>query len=134
MSQENVEIVRRAFDSINRGDVVASLDEAADDLVVDWSNSIGPQKGIYRGRPEVLKMWSSFLDAWDSLRWDAEEIIDVDHSRVIAVNHVRMRGQGSGVDVDAIGVQLWTISDGKARSIKLYQSKAEALQAAGLRE
>ena len=134
MSQENVEIVQRAFDSINRGDVVVSLDEAADHLVVDWSNSIGPLKGIYRGRPEVLKLWSSFLDAWDPLQWDAEEIIDVDDSRVIAVNHVRMRGQGSGVDVDAIGVQLWIISDGKARTIKLYQSKAEALEAAGLRE
>jgi ketosteroid isomerase-like protein len=132
MSQENVELVRRVFDSINRGDVDASLEEAADDLEVDWSNSIGPLKGIYRGRPEVLKLWRSFLDAWDSLQWDPEEIIDVDESRVIAVNHVRMRGHGSGVDVDAIGVQLWTISDGKARSIKLFQSKADALEAAGL--
>ncbi|MGH2966102.1 MAG: nuclear transport factor 2 family protein [Solirubrobacterales bacterium] len=134
MSQENVELVRRVFDSINRGDVDASLEEAADDLEVDWSNSIGPTKGIYRGRREVLKLWRSFLDAWDSLQWDPEEIIDVDESRVIAVNHVRMRGHGSGVDVDARGAQLWTISDGKARSLKLFQSKAEALEAAGLRE
>jgi hypothetical protein len=29
---------------------------------------------------------------------------------------------------------LWTISDGKARSIKLYQSKADVLEAAGLQE
>ena len=64
----------------------------------------------------------------------AEEIIEVDESRVIAVNHVRMRGRGSGIEVDAVGAQLWTISEGKGRSIKLYQSKADALEAAGLSE
>jgi hypothetical protein len=101
---------------------------------MDWSNSIGPLKGVYRGRPEALRLWRSFLDAWDSLQWDPEEIIDVDESRVIAVNRVRMRGQGSGVDVDAIGVHLWTFSDGTVESIKLYQSKDEALEAAGLSE
>jgi len=53
---------------------------------------------------------------------------------VIVVNHARVRGRGSGVEVDAVGVQLWTISAGKAQSMKLYQSKSDALQAAGLRE
>jgi hypothetical protein len=58
----------------------------------------------------------------------------VDEARVIVVNRVQMRGRGSGVEVDATGVQLWTITDGKAQRVKLYQSKAEALEAAGLRE
>jgi hypothetical protein len=66
VSQENVEIVRRAFDSINRGDVDAALEAAADDFEMDWSNSIGPLNGVYRGRPEALRLWRSFLDAWDS--------------------------------------------------------------------
>ena len=134
VSQENVKIVLRAFDSINRGDADAALRDAADDFEMDWSNSMGPLKGTYRGRQEVLTLWRSFLDAWDSLTWDPEEIIEVDESRVIAVNHVRMRGRGSGADVEAVGVQLWTISDGTAQSIKLFQSKAEALQAVGLGE
>jgi ketosteroid isomerase-like protein len=132
MSRENVEIVRRAFESINRGDVDGALDAAADDFEVDWSNSIGPLKGIYKGKERVRGLWSAFLEAFDAVRWDPEEVIEVDESRVIAVNHVRMRGRGSGVDVEAIGVQLWTISEGEAQSIKLYQSKAEALEAVGL--
>ena len=134
MSQENVEIVRSAFAAINRADAEAALRDTAEDFEMDWSNSIGPLRGIYRGGQEVLSLWRSFLDAWDSFQWDAEEIIDVDDSRVIAVNHVRGRGRGSGVDVDAIGVQLWTFTDGQARSIKLYQSKADALEAAGVSE
>ncbi len=129
-----MEIVRRVFDSINRADIDGALEAAADDFEVDWSNSIGPAKGIYRGKEQVRKVWTSFVEAFDVFRWDAEEIIEVDESRVIAVNHVRMRGRGSGIEVDAVGAQLWTISEGIGRSIKLYQSKAEALEAAGLSE
>ncbi len=68
------------------------------------------------------------------MRWDPEEVIEVDESRLIVVNHVRMRGRGSGVEVDAKAAQLWTLRAGRAKRIKLYQSKAEALEAAGLRE
>jgi ketosteroid isomerase-like protein len=134
MSQENVEVVRRVFDSINLGDVDGALEAAADDFELDWSNSIGPAKGVYRGKEQVREVWTSFLEAFGALRWDPEEIIEVDERRVIVVNHVRMHGRESGVEVDAVGAQLWTIGEGKAQSIKLYQSKAEALEAAGVRE
>lgn len=134
MSQENVEIVRRVFEAVSRRDVDAALASAADEFVIDWSNSIGPAKGIYRGKERVREFSTAFLEAFEYVQWHPEEIVDVDESRVIVVNHARVRGRGSGVEVDAVGAQLWTISGGKARSMKLYQSKAEALEAAGLRE
>jgi ketosteroid isomerase-like protein len=130
MARENVELVRHITDLFNRGEVGRALESAQQDLEIDWSNSIGPLKGIYRGREAVLEMWESFLDAWEELRWDTREIIEVDDARLIVVNQVRMRGRGSGVDVEATGAQLWTIREGKASGIKLYQSKAEALEAA----
>ena len=81
-----------------------------------------------------MELWKSFLEAWDEIQWEPQEIIELDEARLILVDHVRMRGRGSGVQVEATGVQLWTITDGKARSVKLYQSKREALEAAGLSE
>jgi ketosteroid isomerase-like protein len=134
MSQENVELVRRAIDSFNRGEIDLALDEAHEDLEMDWSNSIGPLKGIYRGRQKVREVWNSFFDAWDSVQWDPEEIFDVGEGRVLLLNHVRMRGRGSGIEIDARSAQLWTISDGKLQSFKLYQSKDDALEAAGVRD
>lgn len=134
MSEENINVVRRAFDALSRGDADGALRDATDDLELDWSNSVGPAKGVYRGRKQVLEFWASFSDAFDELRWDPEEILDLDESRVLVVNHIRMRGRKSGIDVDAVGAQLWTFTDGRARSVKLYQSKAEALEAAGLEE
>jgi ketosteroid isomerase-like protein len=134
MSRENVELVRRSFDSINHGNIDTALEAATSDFVMDWSNSIGPAMGIYRGKDQVREIWTSFLEAFDSLQWEPEEFIEVDESRLIVVNHVRMRGRGSGVEVDAVGAQLWTIHDGEAQSVKLYQSKVDALEATSVQE
>ena len=45
------------------------------------------------------------------------------------VTHVRARGKGSGVTVEADGAGVWRVRDGKIAYAKLYQSKAEALAA-----
>src|SRR5687768_16048501 len=134
MSQENVELVRRGLGLVNRGDFDGAMQLFGDDFEMDWSNSIGPAKGIYRGRAQIRAFLDSFVEAFDLLRWDPEEFIEVDESRLIVVNHVRMRGRGSGVEVEGMGAQLWTFHEGEPQSFKLYQSKAEALEAAGLSE
>lgn len=134
MSQENVEVARRAIDLWNRGEIETALDLAHEDFKMDWSNSIGPLRGVYRGRQSVLDAWTTFRDAWDEVHWEVLESIDVDDTRAIIVTHMRLRGRGSGAEVDASGTQLWTVRDGKGQSVKLYQSKAEALEAVGLAE
>ena len=132
MSQENVELVRRAIDSINRGRL--ALEDTADDFEMDWSNSVGPLKGVYRGAEQVNEVFQSFREVWDRLRWDVQEVIDLEGGRVLIVNRVRMRGRTSHVEVEATGIQVWTIRDGKLASVKLYQSREEALEAVGLSE
>ena len=134
MSQENVELVRRIFDSVSRGDVDGALEPTADDFVMDWSNSIGPARGVYRGKDQVRQLWASYLDAFGLLQWNPQEFIEVDDSRLIVVNRSRMRGRGSGAEVDAVGAQLWKLHAGKAESVTIYQTKAEALAASGLAE
>jgi ketosteroid isomerase-like protein len=134
MSQENVEMVRRAIASVNRRDFHRALEEADDDFEMDWSNSISPQSGVYRGRERVHEIYASFRDAWDELRWDVQEVVDLDEARVLVVNRIRMRGRTSGVEVQATGAQVWTIRNGKLGTVKLFQSKADALEAVGLSE
>ena len=133
MSQENIEVVRSIIDSINAGDLDRADEAIHEDFEADWSNSIGPHGGgVYRGREQAREMFESFLEAWEELRWEPQEMIEVDEARVVVVNRVRMRGRGSGVEVDATGAQLWTITGGKVRSLTIYQSKADALEAVGL--
>ena len=134
MSEEKVEGVRRIFDAVNRDDLDAFVSEFHPDAEADMSESSGPYSGIYRGRDQIRPFWQTFLDAWEEVRWNEEEIIEVDEERLIAVNRVHARGRGSGIEVIATGAQLWTIKEGKAARMKLYESKAEALAAAGLSE
>ena len=134
MSRENVEVVRRIIDAINRRDVDAVVESATEDVVTDWSNSRGLLSGVHQGRDQAREMFEEFLEPWDSLRWEPEELIELGDERVLTVSRLQMRGRGSGVEVNASGASIWTIRDGKAAAITLYQSKDQALEAAGLRE
>jgi ketosteroid isomerase-like protein len=133
MSQENVEVVRRIIDAINRADIDAVVESATEDVVVDWSNSRGLLSGVHRGREQAREAFEAFLEPWDSLRWEPE-LIELDANRVLTVSGFQMRGRGSGVDVNASGASIWPIRDGKAAAVTLYQSKDEALEAAVLQE
>jgi ketosteroid isomerase-like protein len=61
-------------------------------------------------------------------------VVELGDDRVLSVSRLQMRGRGSGVEVNASGASIWTIRDGKAAAVTLYQSKAQALEAAGLSE
>ena len=135
MSQENVEIVQRAIAALNRRDIDQVLTEADDDFVIDWSNSIGPAKGVYRGEAEIRPFWRDFEDAFDVIEVRPSEVIEIGDDCVMIVGRTRVRGRGSGVSTEVAGAQLWTIrATGKLGRIELYQSKQEALEAAGLSE
>ena len=82
----------------------------------------------------MISFLESFFEAWDELHWDVQEMIGLDGERVLIVNRIQMRGRTSRVEVQAMGVQVWTIRKGKLASVKLYQSKAEALETLGLSE
>jgi ketosteroid isomerase-like protein len=127
--QENVDLVRRVIAAFNSGDLDASIAEVSEDLELDWSNSIGPLKGVYRGREGLRDFWRAFFEAWEEVRWSLREGIEINRSTVLAVNDFSMRGRESGVEVAATGAQVWTIESGRARRVKLYQSKADALAA-----
>ena len=116
MSQDGAEVVRRVIDALNRGDVEGAMEATSPDCVIDWSNSRGPLRGVYHGREEAREAWKSFLELEDD--------------RVVIASEFRTRGQGSGVEVSARGASLWTIRDDEVAAVALYQSKAEALEAA----
>jgi ketosteroid isomerase-like protein len=130
MSSGDVEVVRRIIDALNRGDVDGAMDATSSDCEVDWSNSRGVLKGVYHGRDEARELWKSFLEVWASVRWEVREFVDMEDGRVVIASEFQTRGDASGVEVAARGASLWTIRDGEAAAVKLYQSKAEALEAA----
>jgi hypothetical protein len=128
---DNARTVRRMIGLYNEGRIEDVLTEVDDAFVLDWSNSRGPLKGVYRGRDGLSDAWTTFTEAWEALRWEAVEVIDVDPSTVIVRTRMSTRGRGSGAEVTASGAQLWSFDDGRPVGVKLYQSKEEALEAVG---
>jgi ketosteroid isomerase-like protein len=131
VSQENVDLVRRALEAINRRDLDGFLELAEPDVVQDWSRAMGPQSGIYRGRTEVRQFLHSWWDAFEESVIVVDELIDAG-DQVVAVFHGRQRGRASGIEVEGRGaVLVWNVQNGKISSATLYQKRAEALEAVG---
>jgi hypothetical protein len=51
---------------------------------------------------------------------------------LITLDVVRAKGKGSGVHTEARGAMLWTLHEGKIARAKMFQTKDEALAAAGV--
>jgi ketosteroid isomerase-like protein len=66
--------------------------------------------------------------------WEVTEWIDGGGDHVIAVMHTWGRGKMSGVPVERREAHLWTLREGKLRRLRVFETKTEALEAAGLRE
>jgi ketosteroid isomerase-like protein len=134
MSQENVKLVQRAFEALNRRDVEGFLEATHPDVVQDWSRAVGPERGLYQGRDEVVGFLRSWWDAFDESIIVVDELIDAG-DQVVAAFHGRQRGRTSGAIVEGRGsVLIWNLRDGRVVSTTLYQQRDEALEAVGLSE
>ena len=133
MSQENVEIVRRGTDAYNRGDLDGILENWASDAVLDWSNSRGFDAGVFRGHDEIRAHWQRLLAAFDEVRIELVDPIEVEDGLLIVENVGYLRGR-DGIEVQTRSAWLITIRDGKTTSFTLYQTKQDALEAVSLSE
>jgi ketosteroid isomerase-like protein len=133
MSKENAEIVRRSTDAYNRGDLDGIVEHWAPDAVLDWSNSRGVEAGVYRGHGEIRAFAQRFLTAWDEVRLEIDDPVEVEDDLLLAENVTYLRGR-DGIEVQARSAWLITFEDGQQTSLTMYQTKREALEAAGLRE
>jgi len=86
MSEENVEVVRRGTVAYNRGDLDGVLENWTSDAVVDWSNSVGFDAGIFRGHDQIRAHWQRLLAAFDKVRIELVDPTEVKDGIVIAEN------------------------------------------------
>jgi ketosteroid isomerase-like protein len=135
MSQENVEIVRRAVDAFNRGEL-----ETLAEMVAFYDTDIEYHEhpdfieiGTFRGRDALAEHWRQFLDAFEDYRFEIENLIDV-HDDVVVFTHQHGHGKESGLDFELRSAWVFSFSDKKLTKIRTYPNRAEALEAVGLSE
>jgi len=132
MSQENVEVVRRAINAFNERDVDDMVRDWDPEIEVDWSQSRGLEAGIYRGQEAVLGLWRTFLETFDRATVAPDEFIEC-REHVVVPNRAHFRGR-SHMEVEAQSALVVTLRNGRIVKWRLYQERAEALEAVGLSE
>ncbi len=70
---------------------------------------------------------------WQSQRYEPQEFIPVGADQVVVPQRIVSVGR-AGVEVVARTANLFTLGDGKVTHLKNFQTKDDALDAAGLRE
>ena len=133
MSQENVEIVRRAWQAYVSGGVEATFDFWTEDCVFEEFPEM-PESAVYVGRDRLSEAAEHFTEMWSDLEFEPVEFIDAGENLVIAVVAYRGRGVASGAPLDALASWLYEMRDGRVSRARSFTTKQQALEAAGLRE
>ncbi len=133
MSEENVEVVRRAAEAFNRGNLDAAVADAAPDIEYVATGALPGLQGVFRGVEEYKRFLHWVPDEFDDPRADPTEIIEAGDQVVVGLT-ISGRGKQSGVETSWNFWQVWTIREGKSVRGQGFASRDEALEAAGLSE
>jgi len=133
MSEQNVEIVRRGFDALNRRDLEA-LDPIFSEEAEFRSVLAASEGRLFRGHQGIRDYFAWFDDAFDEYASDLEEVIDAGEDRVVALFKFTARGRGSGVTLDQRAAMVITLRGERIARMDSYFDPAEALEAAGLKK
>ena len=127
--------MRRSFDLWRSGEADAWLETL--DPNIGWDISTHPLPDVpNRGRGRdafVTNMMATYVSGWNDYSAELKELIDAG-DRVVAVLHETATMRDTGVPLDRDLLQLWTVRDGRASFLRVYRTKPEALEAAGLQE
>ncbi len=131
MSQENVELVRRIYDRWSCGDFSVGTELLAAGF--EWQqHPEAVEPGAHRGAA-IGGALKKIFEVYDDFRIEPEEYLDAgDMVVVVARNRATVRG--STMEVDQRFAFAWTVRAGRLARLEVYADRAEALEAAGLRE
>jgi ketosteroid isomerase-like protein len=132
MSQENVELVRSAYEAIARRDREALAAILADHVSPEFEFEAALTGASYRG---MDALWELLDDIQETVGYmpEVEEAVDL-NDHVLVVLRISGRGSQSGVSLAQQGAVLFRFDGDKLVWGRSFASRAEALEAAGLGE
>ena len=129
MSQENMELVQRAYEAFDTDlDVLLQLL----DPDVEWvspDDSIEP--GRRRGHRGVRDAFSATAMAWDHPTHTPVEFTDAGDKVLVTVTF-RGHGQSSGMEAERTEFHVWTVESGAIVGFHWFYERRDALEAVGL--
>lgn len=147
MAQENVEVVRRAFEILRegatRGDPGAAFDQSLGEglivstLDVRRGSRAGPGEasvGDFVGRDGYVEFTRTFAADYEGYEIEIEQILDAGKDRVVLITRDRATPKAGQVTVEMRTGAVFTLAGRHIFRVDLFAEPDDALQAAGLRD
>ena len=131
MSQENVDLTRRAFQAFADRDLNALLAMLDDD--VEAFPILAGMDGGYPGHDRIRRWWADLFGTFPDFKAEVVEVRDFG-DLTIAVLRLRGHGAESDTPVDSAAWHMSRFRHGKCIGWRVYTSEREALEAVGPRD
>ena len=135
MSEQNLDLVRRTYESFNRWRLDPSLRLGGEDFLHPevefhtYPNS--PEAGVYRGTEAVIEYNQRLFSQFESIHIEVEELLAAD-DRVAVISRQHAVGRTGHTPIVVQVVEVWTIRDGLLAERHTFSTRDEALEAVGL--
>lgn len=132
MPQENVDKLELIFEHLFEGRRIGPQ------LLADDAEWVNPRDAVEGGTRKGANAFNDAIEsvfaAWDDVWFDTHRVVENGDDRVVALGVLRGHIRGPGMEVESPHGQVWTFRDGRVARMEWFNTHAEALQAAGLRE
>jgi uncharacterized protein len=123
MSDQNLELVRGAYESFSKGDVAGVLAILADDVAWTVPPPL-PQATEAHGREEVGRFFERLVGIWADFSVEVDDFV-ASGERVCVIG--RGSGKVAGKQAGYGFVHCWTIANGRAARFDEYASPGPEL-------
>ena len=131
--RQNVEVVKRAVEAINRRDIDGYLACCTEN--VQLITPIAEVAGSgYDGPDGIRRFFTDIGDAGPDFKITIEHLEAIGPDRVLALGRNTGTGRASGIPMEYVTGNVYDFAGGKIQRIRIFFDREQALEAAGLRE
>jgi ketosteroid isomerase-like protein len=136
MSQENVELIRRVYQSFNEdtgSELVAELWHEDAELRPAFAGGGLLEGAVYHGHEGMLEFLATQAETWEKIIAEAVDIRDLG-AYLLVETRLQAVGRASGIELTQVTWNRFEVRDGKVASMRVFTEEEEALKAIGLPE
>ena len=126
MPSKNAEVVRRAHQALNSGDMDALVALCEKEFRLDMSDRVF-NPAVYEGHDGIRQFYAEVRDVWEIYVWVPEQLIEAG-ADVVALLRSTGRGRESGVEVERETAIVWSVLDRRLTGLRFYRNRDEAMR------
>jgi ketosteroid isomerase-like protein len=134
MSEESVEgLIDQILQALNARDV-DRLMALLDPEIEFYSRLLQVDGRSYQGEEGMRRFLAEVDEAFEGAHWALDEITGGAGDDLVVVLRQTMRGRTSQAPLDLPSFQAWKFRNGRPWHVAVYETREDAVEAAGLRE